>query len=214
MHPGCAVGTRGWDHAQWTGRYYPDDLPSSWRLSFYANDFTGVLVPAVQWRAAGRATLARWRQDVPAGFRFFFETEMGARPPQPPADWLQEVLGETFGGWVGPGDETPCAGLRAANLDAIVDAGIDTGIDTGQRHSADVVLAAPATWPSAAGSARPSRRSPGNHRWSRQYFCSMIWTPNRPGNCGCWRNLSASLDVSSLQEENFSVYADQRAPCQ
>ena len=43
------MGAFGWDHEQWRWQYYPDDMPSDWRLAYYANDFESVLVPFNIW---------------------------------------------------------------------------------------------------------------------------------------------------------------------
>jgi len=45
------VGARGWACAD----YYPDDLPEAWQLDYYANDFSSLLVPQLQWQ--------RWEKD-------------------------------------------------------------------------------------------------------------------------------------------------------
>ncbi len=66
------IGGQGWDHDAWVGDYYPEDLPPEWRLSFYANEYSAVLVPWVGW-AAGRAEAQRWLDDTPEGFRFVLE---------------------------------------------------------------------------------------------------------------------------------------------
>ncbi len=70
---GFIVGARGWDHDAWLGRFYPDDLPSDWRLGYYANEFSGVLVPETQWRGVGEAEWQEWCDEVPDGFSFYLE---------------------------------------------------------------------------------------------------------------------------------------------
>lgn len=39
------IGAMGWDCES----FYPEDLPASWRLDYYANHFSAVLVPSSQW---------------------------------------------------------------------------------------------------------------------------------------------------------------------
>jgi len=90
---------RGWAHAGWYGRYYPDDLPAEWRLSYYANEFGGVLVPEADWREAGDAELEEWAEEVPAGFRFYLEADA---PPESEAARRARHLGRRFAGWVVP----------------------------------------------------------------------------------------------------------------
>ncbi len=44
------IGAMGWDCRD----FYPDDLPEEWRLDYYANHFSALLVPSAQW--------PRWRE--------------------------------------------------------------------------------------------------------------------------------------------------------
>ncbi|TVO77056.1 DUF72 domain-containing protein [Sedimenticola selenatireducens] len=64
------MGSFGWDHKDWQGPFYPDDLPADWRLSYYANEFSVVLVPFSVWTADECAT---WHDDVPESFRFVLD---------------------------------------------------------------------------------------------------------------------------------------------
>ena len=72
------VGARGWDHEAWAGSYYPDDLPGSWRLSYYSNEFHGGLVPASKWLNCSSDTWSEWIDDVSDSFRFYLELETAA----------------------------------------------------------------------------------------------------------------------------------------
>lgn len=38
------LGALDWQHPKWKEGYYPDDLPTDWRLSYYANQFQTVLI--------------------------------------------------------------------------------------------------------------------------------------------------------------------------
>lgn len=67
------VGACGWKHPQWNSRYYPEDLPSDWQLSFYSNDLNTVMVPCRDWVDALPETLESWIDDASEGFRFFVE---------------------------------------------------------------------------------------------------------------------------------------------
>jgi uncharacterized protein YecE (DUF72 family) len=33
------IGACGWQHNDWTGEFYPDDLPEEWRLGYYAHEY-------------------------------------------------------------------------------------------------------------------------------------------------------------------------------
>ena len=94
------IASYGWDHAAWSGSFYPDDLPPEWRLAFYANEFRAVVVPAAVWRGADAVLAGQWMEDTGKGFRFFLEPNADRAAP-PPA--MLEVLGERCGGVLGDG---------------------------------------------------------------------------------------------------------------
>ncbi|MCG8426864.1 MAG: hypothetical protein MI754_05855 [Chromatiales bacterium] len=70
---GVMIGALGWEHAGWQDDYYPDDLPSDWRLSYYANDFPAVMLPWESWGDASLKDIATWVDDVHEAFRFFLQ---------------------------------------------------------------------------------------------------------------------------------------------
>jgi hypothetical protein len=77
---GIEVIARGWERSDWWGEFYPEDLPEDWRLSYFANAFQSVLVPAASWREAPRGRLAQWAEDVPDRFRFYLELDASDGP--------------------------------------------------------------------------------------------------------------------------------------
>lgn len=110
------VGSLDWDHDAWAGSFYPQDLPREWRLGYYANEFSAVLVPGSRFAAADVAQVECWQEDVPPGFVFWVEVApaalarvgpaLGALGPclggvvatsLPPAGWL-----DALGAWVTP----------------------------------------------------------------------------------------------------------------
>lgn len=93
QRPQLAVGARGWEHDGWMASFYPDDLPSSWRLAYYANEFSCVLVPAEQWQCSDPADVAGWAADVPERFLFFVEVEAaaGERPRNAALAWNRRL---------------------------------------------------------------------------------------------------------------------------
>lgn len=62
----------GWRGSEWNF-LYPDDLPSEWRLDYYANTFDTIVVPATAWQDATIDEARGWLDEVPAGFRFYWE---------------------------------------------------------------------------------------------------------------------------------------------
>ncbi len=120
-HPELLVVAVGWDHDPWSGGFYPDDLPRDWRLTYYANVFRGVLVPAPATAAADTGTAEAWLEDTPEGFRFVLEVDPALAPRLPPTA-LAGVLGGRLAGVVvrgGAGDGAPLPpGAPAAYPDA------------------------------------------------------------------------------------------------
>jgi len=95
------VAARGWDHAGWSGPFYPETLPAEWRLTYYSNEFRRVLVPARQAASADAEAIAQWREDVHAQFRFLIELRLDDDRQLPDPDHLQrlkEGLGPQLGG--------------------------------------------------------------------------------------------------------------------
>lgn len=72
MSDQIAVGAVGWDHPGWCDRFYPDDLPPEWRLTYYGNEFLQVLVPETLWLGQPAGCVG-WRDEVDGSFRFVFE---------------------------------------------------------------------------------------------------------------------------------------------
>ncbi|MDH3948949.1 MAG: DUF72 domain-containing protein [Gammaproteobacteria bacterium] len=66
------IGACGWSHSSWVADFYPEDLPSDWRLSYYANEFPVVLVTAEEWRLP-EADATKWCEESEASFCFVLE---------------------------------------------------------------------------------------------------------------------------------------------
>ena len=66
IHP----GTCAWSHDDWRGAFYPDHLPSSERLAFYARWFDAVEVDSTFYHTPTPVVAAHWAQVTPPGFRF------------------------------------------------------------------------------------------------------------------------------------------------
>ncbi len=66
------IGTYGWQHAQWQGGFYPEDLPADWQLAYYSNEFPVVLLPAAYWQQAG-VDVVGWLTESNDTLRFIVE---------------------------------------------------------------------------------------------------------------------------------------------
>jgi uncharacterized protein YecE (DUF72 family) len=64
------VGTSGFSYPEWKGGFYPPDIPPGGMLAYYATRLPAVEVNNTFYRLPSARTLASWRGQVPADFRF------------------------------------------------------------------------------------------------------------------------------------------------
>jgi uncharacterized protein YecE (DUF72 family) len=64
------IGTSGWHYDHWRGPFYPEDLPLSNFLAYYAKRFRTVEINNTFYRMPDKSTLVRWREETPPSFRF------------------------------------------------------------------------------------------------------------------------------------------------
>jgi len=64
------TGTSGFSYPAWKGSFYPADLPAARMLASYAERLPAVEVNNTFYRMPSGRTLAGWREQVPAAFRF------------------------------------------------------------------------------------------------------------------------------------------------
>jgi len=67
------IGARGWLYQQWSGNFYPEDLPDEWRFSYYCNQFRTVLVPANLFYQSTLQDIEGWIESCDDEFRFYIE---------------------------------------------------------------------------------------------------------------------------------------------
>lgn len=63
------VGTSGYDYPEWKGSFYPDSLPASRMLGYYAERFPTVEINYTYHRTPNTRTLAGWSEATPETFR-------------------------------------------------------------------------------------------------------------------------------------------------
>ena len=85
----------GWESHNWLD-FYPDDLPEEWRLDYFYNQFSGVVVPAEMVTTMTCEIAEQWLDAVDDDFRFILEVKKGERPDSD----LLKVFGKTFGGLI------------------------------------------------------------------------------------------------------------------
>lgn len=64
------IGTSGWSYDDWTGPFYPSDLPAEQRLPEYARHFNSTEINNSFYHLPSIDTLQTWRDSVPDDFCF------------------------------------------------------------------------------------------------------------------------------------------------
>jgi uncharacterized protein YecE (DUF72 family) len=64
------TGTSGYSYKEWLGCFYPEKLPASAMLRYYAERFSTVEINNTFYRMPSESTLARWAEEVPDNFAF------------------------------------------------------------------------------------------------------------------------------------------------
>jgi len=64
------IGTSGWVYAHWRRLFYPDEMPESEWLAFYARHFGSVEINRSFYRLPTRENFAAWRNGTPNDFVF------------------------------------------------------------------------------------------------------------------------------------------------
>lgn len=68
--PQLHIGTSGWIYKHWMGIFYPQKLPASEQLSFYAQHFDTVEVNFSFYRLPELSVFETWRNQTPDSFLF------------------------------------------------------------------------------------------------------------------------------------------------
>ncbi len=64
------IGTSGYSYSDWKGRFYPEDLPASKLLPYYAEKFNSVEINMTFYRTPFKNVVKGWYNKTPDGFRF------------------------------------------------------------------------------------------------------------------------------------------------
>jgi hypothetical protein len=87
------IGTRGWDHDEWAGGFYPPELPHEWRFCLYSNNLRAVLVPGEVWAEVSPQEVRQWVEDCDPQFRFLLELPPEVSSPAPLRSLLAPLTG-------------------------------------------------------------------------------------------------------------------------
>lgn len=108
-NPIVRFGCYGWDHPQWQASYFPVDLPTDWRLAYFANDTSCVMVPASLFSALSDVELdALAIAELPDEFHFYLD----ARAAEAPPSVFVEILGDRLAALVGSQSTAPLAATQ------------------------------------------------------------------------------------------------------
>ena len=64
------AGTSGYSYKEWLGHFYPEKLPASAMLRYYAERFETVEINNTFYRMPAESMLAHWSEEVPENFTF------------------------------------------------------------------------------------------------------------------------------------------------
>jgi uncharacterized protein YecE (DUF72 family) len=67
---GMLAGTSGYSYKEWLGHFYPEKLPATEMLRYYAGHFGTVEINNTFYRMPAESMLARWAEEVPEHFAF------------------------------------------------------------------------------------------------------------------------------------------------
>jgi len=67
------IGTSGFQYPEWKGKFYPEKMPASKMLTYYAERFTSSESNYSFRTIPSRKTIDRWAAETPERFRFSFK---------------------------------------------------------------------------------------------------------------------------------------------
>ncbi len=67
------IGTSGFQYPEWKGKFYPEKMPASKMLPYYAEHFTSTEINYTFRRIPAETTIRAWSGATPARFRFSFK---------------------------------------------------------------------------------------------------------------------------------------------
>ncbi|HEY3297175.1 MAG TPA: DUF72 domain-containing protein [Armatimonadota bacterium] len=96
----CLIGTSGWNYDHWKGIFYPEHLPSSEWLDFYAREFKTVEINYSFYRLPERENFETWHDETPTGFIFAVKASRyltHRKKLKDPEEPLERVIGHARG---------------------------------------------------------------------------------------------------------------------
>ncbi len=102
------TGTSGFSYKEWKGSFYPEDLPATQMLSYYARRLDSVEINNTFYRLPRAEVLKKWKSQVPADFSFVLKasrriTHMKRlKDVGEPLEYLTRTAKEALGAALGP----------------------------------------------------------------------------------------------------------------
>ena len=102
------TGTSGFSYKEWKGSFYPEDLPASKMLTYYAGQLRAVEINNTFYRLPRAEMLAKWKAQVPEDFAFVLKasrriTHMKRlKEADEPLGYLAQAAAEGLGDRLGP----------------------------------------------------------------------------------------------------------------
>ncbi len=67
------IGTSGFQYPEWKGKFYPEKMPASQMLAYYAERFSSTEINYTFRRIPAEDTIVNWCNGTPARFKFSFK---------------------------------------------------------------------------------------------------------------------------------------------
>jgi len=93
------IGTLGWSFPEWDLSFYPDDIPEDWKLTFYANEFSAVVLPEVIWAGEEFSDVVEMVDELDESFRIYCLVETSL-PDMELINQIKADLGQYFAGFI------------------------------------------------------------------------------------------------------------------
>lgn len=92
------TGAYGWEHDQWQGTYYPNEIATDWHLTFYAKEFQTALAPVSFWSDCSVEDIEEFCSDVTEDFTLIFEQNDNENDEA--TVQLQQLIAELVPNWI------------------------------------------------------------------------------------------------------------------
>jgi len=119
------IGTIGWLFESWDKSYYPEDIPQDWKLGYYANELTAVVVPEDLWGQADHEELEEMAGEVHEDFGFYFQIKTHW-PSVEEYERVKLIFADNYFGFLVDGEPEQAAS-NIDNRDFIFPAGLYPG---------------------------------------------------------------------------------------